>query len=84
MDAKTFEDAVVQLDRLMDQAADNAEPIVITRTGKPASVLVSLDEWNSLQEMLNLVRSPVNRARLDQTIRDADAGKSLERELVAK
>jgi antitoxin YefM len=84
MDAKTFEDAVGKLDQLMDQASDNAEPIVITRTGKPAAVLVSLDEWNSLQEMLNLARSPVNRARLDQAMRDADAGKAVERELVGK
>ena len=76
MDAKTFDDAVAQLDQLMDQASDNAEPIVITRTGKPAAVLVSLDEWNSLQEMLNLVRSPVNRARLNEAMRDADAGKA--------
>ena len=84
MDAKTFEDAVAQLDRLMDQAADNAEPIVITRTGKPAAVLVSLDEWNSLQEMLNLVRSPVNRARLNEAMRDSAAGKAAERELIGE
>ena len=73
MDAKTFDDAVAQLDQLMDQASDNAEPIVITRTGKPAAVLVSLDEWNSLQEMLNLVRSPANRARLNEAMRDANS-----------
>jgi antitoxin YefM len=84
MDAKTFEDAVGRLGQLMDQASDNAEAIIITRTGKPAAVLVSLDEWNSLQEMLNLARSPVNRARLDQAMRDADAGKAVERELVGK
>ena len=84
MDAKTFVDAVNHLDQLMDQAADNAEPIVITRTGKPAAVLVSRDEWNSIQEMLTLSRSPANRARLDSAIRDADAGKAVERELVAK
>jgi antitoxin YefM len=84
MDAKTFEDAVAKLDQLMDQASDNAEAIVITRTGKPAAVLVSLDEWNSLQEMLNLARSPANRTRLDQAIRDAEAGKAVERALVGK
>jgi antitoxin YefM len=83
MDAKTFDDAVAHLDTLMDQAADNAEPIVITRTGKSAAVLVSLDEWNSLQEMLNLVRSGKSRERLSAAIRDADAGRATERELVA-
>ena len=81
MDAKTFEDAVKSLDVLMDQAADNAEPIVITRTGKSAAVLISLDEWNAIQTMLALTRSPANRARLDAAIRDADAGKAMEREL---
>lgn len=84
MDAKTFEDAVAQLDQLMDQAADNAEPIVITRTGKPAAVLVSLDEWNSLQEMLNLVRSPVNRARLNESMLDSASGKAAERVLIGE
>jgi antitoxin YefM len=82
MDARTFEDAVAQLDQLMDQAFDNAEPIVITRTGKPAAVLVSLDEWNSLQEMLNLARSPANRARLNDAM--PMPGKAVVRELVSK
>lgn len=84
MDAKSFDDALAQSDRLMDQAADNAEPIIITRTGKPATVLVSLDEWNNLQEMLNLIRSPENRVRLTRAMHDADAGKAVERELVGK
>ena len=61
MDAMTIDDARKDLDRLMDQAADNAEPIIITRTGKSAAVLLSLDEWNSIQAMLDLVRSPANR-----------------------
>ncbi len=77
MDAKTLEDARQHLETLMDQAVDNAEPIIITRTGKPAVVLLSLDEWNSLQETLLLARSPANRERLDRAIRDAEAGRAL-------
>jgi antitoxin YefM len=84
MDAKTIDDARKNLDQLMDQAADNAEPIIITRTGKPAAVLVSLDEWNNLQATLELIRSPTNRDRLNRALRDADAGKAVVRELVAK
>ena len=57
---------------------------MITRTGKPAAVLVSLEEWNAIQTMLALSRSPTNLARLDAAIRAADAGKAVERELVAK
>ncbi len=78
MDAKTLEDALPQIERLMDQAVDNAEPIVVSRTGKPAVVLVSLDEWNRLQEIALLARSPVNRERLSRAIRDAEAGRAVE------
>ena len=63
MDAKSFEDAAPCLGQLMDQVVDNAEPVIITRTGKAAVVLVSLDEWNNLQETAYLARSPANRER---------------------
>ncbi len=82
MDAKTFEDARQHLDKLMDQSADNAEPIIVTRTGIPAVVLLSLDEWNRMQEMLLLIRWPANRDRLDRAIRDARCGPRLEQELL--
>lgn len=84
MDAKTLEDAAPQLEKLMDQAIDNAEPIIITRTGKPAVVLVSLDEWNNLQEMALLARSPVNRERLARAMREAEAGAAVERQLAGE
>ena len=84
MDAKTYDDAVRQLDQLMDRACDDAEPIVITRTGKPAVVLLSLDEWNAMREMLGLARSPKTRERLERAIRGAEAGQAVERELVGK
>jgi antitoxin YefM len=84
MDAKTFDDAVANLDALIDQAVDDAEPIIITRTGKPAAVLISLDEWNSIQTTLHLLRSPTNRRRLEESMRDADAGRGVERPLAAE
>lgn len=84
MDAKTLEDALPQIEQLMDQAVDNAEPIVVSRTGKAAVVLVSLDEWNRLQEMALLARSPLNRERLNRAIRDAEAGSAVERQLAGE
>ena len=84
MDAKTLEDALPQIEQLMDHAGDNAEPIVVSRTGKAAVVLVSLDEWNRLQEMALLARSPLNRERLNRAIRDAEAGSAVERQLAGE
>ena len=54
---------------------------------EPASrpvALLSLDEWNRMQEMLLLIRSPANRDRLDRAIRDADAGRAMEHELAGE
>ena len=80
MDAKTLKDAKADLERLMDDAVENHEPVIITREGKPPVVLVSLADWNSQQETDYLLRSPANRKRLD-TSRSADANK---RQIVAK
>ena len=59
----------------MDEAVENHEPVIITRDGKPAVVLVSLADWNSQQETEFLLRSPTNRRRLQRSIADAGKGK---------
>lgn len=53
----TVTEARAKLYRLIDQAAESSEPIVIT--GKRASaVLVSQDDWNAIQETLHLLSVP--------------------------
>lgn len=75
MDAKTLKEAKADLEKLIDEAVENHEPVIITRDGKPAVVLISLADWNSQQETDYLLRSPENRRRLLRSIRDADKGK---------
>ncbi len=72
MDAKTLSEAKVDLERLMDEAVDSHEPVIITREGKPPVVLVSLADWNGQVETDHLLRSPKNRERLLRSIADAD------------
>ena len=75
MDAKTLKDAQANLEQLMDQAVDDHEPVIITRDGEPACVLVSLEDWNSEEATNFLKRSAANRERLTRSIRDAEAGR---------
>lgn len=57
-------------------------PILITRqNGKPA-VLVSLEDYNALDETAYLLASPANKARLEQAVDDIVLGNFHERDLV--
>ncbi len=62
------------LSKMMDQVNDDHEPIVVTRTnGKPA-VLLSLEDYDSLDETTYLLSSKANRKALRQAILEDEAG----------
>jgi antitoxin YefM len=75
MNAKTLAEAKADLEKLIDEAVENHEPVIITREGKPPVVLMSLSDWISAEETEYLRRSPANRRRLTRSIRDANKGK---------
>ena len=67
----------------LDKVNDDCEPVIITRDrGKPAAVLMSLEEFGSYEETLYLLRSPRNAARLREAIAELDAGGGTERKLI--
>ena len=45
-------EAKARLNDLVDQAMTMHEHVTITRHGRPAAMLVSVEEWESLQETL--------------------------------
>jgi antitoxin YefM len=68
MPVLTASEARANLYRLIDQAAESHEPIVIA--GKRASaVLVSTEDWQAMQETMHLLSIPGMR----KSIRDAMA-----------
>lgn len=67
----------------LDKVVEDREPVIITRDrGKPAAVLMSLEEFTSWEETLHLLRSPANAARLKQSVDELDKGGGKERKLV--
>jgi antitoxin YefM len=67
----------------LDKVVEDREPVIITRDrGKPAAVLMSLEEFTSWEETLHLLRSPANAARLKESIDAFEQGEGKERTLV--
>jgi antitoxin YefM len=78
MDVVTYSDARKNFKAIMDRVVDDSDFTVITRQrGKPV-VMISLDEWNSIQETNHLLSSPKNAARLRESIAQLDAGEGIE------
>jgi antitoxin YefM len=82
MNATTVTEAKNNLDRLIEQVTADAEPTIICGDQGQKAVLLSLEEFNSWQETIYLLTSPVNAAHLRQSIAEAKAGKTVERELI--
>ncbi len=62
------------LSAVMDRVNDDHEPVIIHRTrGKPV-VMVSLEDWASMDETIYLLSSPENARRLRESIRQLESG----------
>lgn len=67
-------DLRANLSSVMDQVNDDHEPVIVTRAkGKPV-VMVSLEDWASMDETTYLTASPANKAALDKAIAEWKAG----------
>jgi antitoxin YefM len=67
----------------LDQVADDHEPVIVTREGgKPAAIILSLEDFGSYEETDYLLRSPENKKRLLEAIAELDSGGGTERELL--
>jgi antitoxin YefM len=70
------------LAKVLDLAEKIDEAIIVTRSGKNPSVIMSMNEYESLQETLHLLSSPKNALRIEQSLADFEAGKFVNGELV--
>ena len=66
------------LAKTMEKVCDDHEPIIITRKSEGAIVMLSLDDYESLEETAYLLRSPNNAKRLVESITQLEEGKGLE------
>jgi antitoxin YefM len=79
MDAVTYSAARANLAKTMDKVVDDHTPIVITRKTGRNVVIISLEDYESMEETNYLLRSPKNAKRLLDSIQQAEAGNARER-----
>ena len=81
MDAITYSAARANLAKTMDRVCDDHEPLIITRNGEQSVVMLSLEDFQALEETSYLLRSPANAKRLLAAAAQLAAGEGTERQL---
>jgi len=81
MDAISYTAARQNLAKTMNRVCSDHEPIIITRNNEPSVVMISLEDFNALEETAYLHRSPKNAKRLLESIAQLEAGGGTEKEL---
>ena len=65
----------------MDRVCIDRDPVIITRKRDQAVVMISLEDYEALEETAHLLRSPTNAKRLIASIEAAEQGNIIKREI---
>ena len=71
-----------ELKNYLDNVEFNNETLIIKRGSGKGTVLISLDEYNSIMETLHLLSSKKNAKRLFESIDQMKTGKRARRKLI--
>ncbi|MDO6407073.1 MAG: YoeB-YefM toxin-antitoxin system antitoxin YefM [Pantoea sp.] len=77
----TYSEARQHLSETMMKTVEDRAPILITRQNGDDCVLMSLEEYNSLEETAYLLRSPANAKRLMNSIESLRNGNTIEKDI---
>ena len=81
MKAITYTAASESLASTMDSVCVDHDPVIITRNRDQAVVMMSLEDYESLQETAYLLRVPANARRLLDSIAELKRGEGVSKSL---
>lgn len=81
MDAIPYSRLRSNLASEMDRVCADHAPIIVTRKASASVVMISLEDYEALDETAYLLRSPKNARRLLESIAELEAGGGIAREL---
>ncbi|KAA5939461.1 YoeB-YefM toxin-antitoxin system antitoxin YefM [Pantoea sp. Bo_2] len=82
MKAIIFGEARRNLSATMIQTAEDKAPVMIIRRNGESCVLMSLEEYNSLEETAWLLRSPKNARRLTNAIESLRSSNETDKDII--
>ncbi|EAQ64997.1 hypothetical protein MED121_09765 [Marinomonas sp. MED121] len=82
MDAMSYTAARANLAKTMEKVCDDHSPVIITRKSERPVVMISLEDYEAMQETTYLLRSPANARSLLESIAELESGNGTERELI--
>ncbi len=81
MKAISYTNARSNLAKTMEKVCDDHDPVIITRRNESSVVMMSLEDFQALEETAYLLRSPKNARRLLESIAQLESNGGTEREL---
>lgn len=82
MKAISYTKARSNLAYTMEEVIENHAPIIITRQEKKPVVLISLEDYEAIEETLYLMRNPYNAKKLMESVKQFENGEFEEMELI--
>lgn len=82
MDAITYTQARKNFTETMNRVCTDHTPLIITRQNEKPVVMMSLDDYNAIEETLYLLKSPKNAARLAKALIDLEENKFTTKKLL--
>lgn len=82
MDHVSYSELRQNLKKHLDKVCDDRAPLIVTRRNAEAVVVLSLADYESLEETLYLLSDPANAEHLRKSIADANAGRLSAHDLI--
>lgn len=82
MNALTYTDVRSNFASVMEKVCDDHEPLIITRSKKRPVVMMSLEDYESIEETMYLLHNPKNAMRLREAIQNDQKANIKERKLI--
>ncbi len=82
MDAISYSSARANLAKTMEKVCNDHHPVIITRKRESPVVMISLDDFQAMEETAYLLRSPANARHLLESIAELESGNGIERDII--